>query len=200
MFLLITEASCQDLLTYCTGSQTGPSWISQSILLNFDRILVDYTLISIRQNYNFDMLAMTWHEIVCWFLKIYQDLKRFVATGAQNCFCFWFFLCAKQFYVPNMQELSKAGKKSEINRQTFIIWWLNSRSYRSVWYLFSCICPSDFHTFRRLCKELRSVRNDESLQTHNFLGSPTCHAPLNFKYFLGQNDSKNSIKENKFTS
>ena len=31
-----------------------------------------YSLISIRQNYNFDMLAMIWHEIVCWFLKIYQ--------------------------------------------------------------------------------------------------------------------------------
>ena len=54
-----------------------------------------------------------------------------------------------------------------------------------------------FHIFQRLCKELRSVRNDESLQTHNFLGSPTCHAPLNFKYFLAQNDSKNSFKENK---
>jgi hypothetical protein len=66
--------------------------------------------------------------------------------------------------------------------------------------LFIDYCPPDFHTFRRLCKELRSVRNDESLQTHNFLGSPTCHAPLNFKYFLAQNDSKNSIKENKFTS
>jgi hypothetical protein len=31
------------------------------------------------------------------------------------------FRCAKQFYVPNMQEQSKAGKKSEINRQTFVI-------------------------------------------------------------------------------
>ena len=38
-----------------------------------------YSLISIRQNYNFDMLAMIWHEIVCWFLKIYQDLKTFAA-------------------------------------------------------------------------------------------------------------------------
>ena len=142
---------------------------------------------------------MIWHEIVCWFLKIYQDLKRF-ATQEHRIVFVLIFRCAEQFYVPNMQEQSKMGKKSEINRQTFIIWWLNSRRYRSVWYLFSCICPSDFHTFRRLCKELRSVRNDESLQTHNFLGSPTCHAPLNFKYFLGQNDSKNSIKENKFTS
>ena len=51
---------------------------------------IKYSLISIRQNYNFDMLAMIWHEIVCWFLKIYQDLKRFANTGTQNCFCFDF--------------------------------------------------------------------------------------------------------------
>ena len=95
----------------------------------------NYSLISIRQYYNFNMLAMIWHEIICWFLKIYQDLKRFVATGAQNCFCFWFFLCAKQFYVPNMQELSKAGKKSEINRQTFAI---SSRRYRRFRCILSC--------------------------------------------------------------
>jgi hypothetical protein len=31
-----------------------------------------------------------------------------------------------------MQEQSKAGKKSEINQQTFVILWLNSRRYRSV--------------------------------------------------------------------
>ena len=29
------------------------------------------------------------------------------------------FRCEKQFYVPKMQEQSKAGKKSEINRQAF---------------------------------------------------------------------------------
>ena len=83
------------------------------------------------------MLAMIWHEIVCWFLKIYQDLKRFAAQEHRIVFILTF-RCAKQFYVPNMQEQSKAGKKSEINRQTFVIWWLNSRRYRSVWYLFSC--------------------------------------------------------------
>ena len=38
-----------------------------------------------------------------------------------------------------MLEQSKVGTKSEINRQTFVIWWLNSRWYISVWYLFSCI-------------------------------------------------------------
>ena len=83
------------------------------------------------------MLAMIWHEIVCWFLKIYQDLKRF-ATQEHRIVFVLIFRCAEQFYVPNMQEQSKTGKKSEINRQTFVIWWLNSRRYRSVWYSFSC--------------------------------------------------------------
>ena len=83
------------------------------------------------------MLAMIWHKIVCWFLKNYQDLKRF-ATQEHRIVFILTFRCAKQFYVPNMQEQSKAGKKSEINRQTLVIWWLNSRTYRSVWYLFSC--------------------------------------------------------------
>ena len=82
------------------------------------------------------MLVMLWHEIVCWFQKIYQDLKRFEAE--HRIVIILTFRCAKQFYDPNMQEQSKAGKKSEINKQTFVIWWLNSRRYRSVWYLFSC--------------------------------------------------------------
>ena len=49
---------------------------------------VKYSLISIRQNYYFDMFSIIWHEIVCWFLKIYQDLRRFAAHSSQNCFCF----------------------------------------------------------------------------------------------------------------
>ena len=97
-----------------------------------------YSLLSIRQKYNFDMLAMIWHEIVCWLLKIYQDLKRFVAQKHRIIFVLTF-RCAKQFYDTNMQEQSKGGKKSEINRQTLVIWWLNSRRYRSFWYLFGCI-------------------------------------------------------------
>ena len=113
--------------------------------------LTFYSLISFRQNYNFDMLAMIWHEIVCWFLKIYQDLKRFAAQEHRIVFVL-IFRCAKQFYVPNMQEQSKAGKKSEINKQTFVIWWLKSRRYRSVRYLFRCTfyiylsCSSDLTT------------------------------------------------------
>ena len=63
------------------------------------------------------MLAMIWHEIVCWFLKIYQDLKRFAAQEHRIVFVLTF-ICEKQLYVPNMQEQSKGGKKSEIIRQT----------------------------------------------------------------------------------
>ena len=105
-------------------------------------IWMQYILISIRQNYNFNMLAMIWHGIFCWFLKIYQDLKRFAAQEHRFVFVF-IFRCADQFYVPNVQGQSKTGKKSEINRQTFIFWWLNSRKYRSVWYLFSCTKSSN---------------------------------------------------------
>ena len=72
------------------------------------------------------MLAMIWHEIVCWFLKIYQDLKRFAAQEHRIVFVLIFW-CAEQSYVPNKQEQSKMGKNSEISRQTFVIWWFTSR-------------------------------------------------------------------------
>ena len=73
-----------------------------------------------------------------WFLKIYQDLKRFAATGTQNYFLFWFLDGQNNFMFQLLQIFSNLGNFSEINKQTFVIWWLNSRRYRSVWYLFSC--------------------------------------------------------------
>ena len=75
-----------------------------------------HSLMSIRQNYNLDMLAMIWHEIVCWFLKIYQNLKRFAAQEHRIVFVLNF-RCAEQFYVSNMQEQSKAEIR---NHQTII--------------------------------------------------------------------------------
>ena len=68
--------------------------------------------INVQLNYNFDMLAMIWHEIVCWFLKVYQDLKIF-ATQEHRIVFVLIFRCAEQFYVPNMQEQSKTGKKQK---------------------------------------------------------------------------------------
>jgi hypothetical protein len=47
-------------------------------------------------------------------------LNRFAAQEHRIVFVFTF-RCAKQFNVPKMQEQSKAGKKSEINRQKFVI-------------------------------------------------------------------------------
>ena len=67
-----------------------------------------HSLISIRQNNNFDMLVMIWHEIICWFLKTYQDLKRFVAQEHRIVFVLTF-RCAKQFYVPNHARTVKSG-------------------------------------------------------------------------------------------
>ena len=48
---------------------------------------------------------------------MYQDLKRFAAQEHRIVFVLTF-RCSKQFYVPNMQEQSKGGKKSKIIRQT----------------------------------------------------------------------------------
>ena len=80
---------------------------------------------------------MIWHEIVCWLLKIYKDLKRFAAQE-QRIVLVLMFRCVEQFYVPSMQKQSKTGKNPEINRNSFIIWWHNSKKYGSVWYLLSC--------------------------------------------------------------
>ena len=40
-----------------------------------------YSLISIRQNFNFNMSAMIWHDIVFWFLKIYPLLTVLAWLG-----------------------------------------------------------------------------------------------------------------------
>ena len=51
------------------------------------------------------LLGKKYSLIVCWFLKFYQDLKKFAA-----------------------QEQRKTGKNPEINRQSFVIWWHNSKN------------------------------------------------------------------------
>ena len=37
-----------------------------------------YSLMSIRQNYTFDMLASIWHEIISWYLRISQYLRNMI--------------------------------------------------------------------------------------------------------------------------
>jgi hypothetical protein len=51
----------------------------------FHVLFLIYSLISIRQNYNSDMLANIWHEIVGWFLTISQDLRNMITKF----FLFW---------------------------------------------------------------------------------------------------------------
>ena len=106
------------------------------------------------------MLAMIWHEIGCWFLKIYQDFKRF-ATQEQKIVFDLTFRCAKQFFVPNTQKQSKRGKNPEINRQSFVIWWHDSRKYRSVWYSLSC--TSQFSDYCHLTRNLKSLIGMENI-------------------------------------
>ena len=78
-------------------------------------IQLHYSLISIRQNYNFDMLAMKLFVDFWKFTKIWKGLQNrnkellFVLT----------FRCAEQFYVPNTQKQSKMGNKSR-NQQKII--------------------------------------------------------------------------------
>ena len=79
-----------------------------------------YSLISIRQNYNFDMLAIIWHEIVCRFLKIYQDLKRFVAQE-HRIVLFWLLDVQNNFMFPTCkigQEQVK-NQKSTVKHSSF---------------------------------------------------------------------------------
>ena len=80
--------------------------------MNQNNINTQCSLISIRQNYNFDTLAIIWHEIVCWFLKIFQDLKRFAAQE-HIIVLILTFRHAKQFYVPNSQKRVKNHKSTD---------------------------------------------------------------------------------------
>ena len=96
-------------------------------------MLARYSLISIRQNYNFDMLAMIWHEIVYWFLKIYQD------CCCTELFLFWLLDVQNNFTFPTMGEHAKVGKFSEINKQFHVKSWLTYQSCNSVWWILSCI-------------------------------------------------------------
>ena len=67
------------------------------------------------------------------FTKIWKDLWH----RNTELILFWLLDVQNNSMFPTMQEHSKTGKKSEIKRQTFVIWWLNSRRYRCFWYLFS---------------------------------------------------------------
>ena len=68
------------------------------------------------------------------FTKIWKDLHH----SNTELFLFWFLDVQNNFMFPTCKNRQKWIKKSEINAQTFVIWWLNSRRYWSVWYLFSC--------------------------------------------------------------
>ena len=60
------------------------------------------------------MLAMICHEIVCWFLKIYQDLKRFAAQLRNTeLFLFWFFDVQNNFMFPTSKISQKWAKNQK---------------------------------------------------------------------------------------
>ena len=84
------------------------------------------------------MLAMIWHEIVCWFLKIYPLLTVLAWLGTYNCFAHLKVMTKKQFCVSVPQTFSNLGKFSEINKQFHVKSWLTYRSFSSVWWILSC--------------------------------------------------------------
>ena len=93
------------------------------------------SLIPIRQDYNFDMLAIIWHEIFVDFWKCTKIWKGLQHRN-KELFLFWHLDVQSNFTFT--QKQSKTGKNPEISRQSFVIWWHNSRKYRSVWCLLSC--------------------------------------------------------------
>ena len=84
-----------------------------------------YSLISIRQNYNFDMSATIWHELVSWYLTNSQNLLKMIA----KLFLFWF---SYQNRTILWSQQTRTGKKPEINKQCHLKWWLKYPKNRSV--------------------------------------------------------------------
>ena len=68
--------------------------------------LWSYSLICIRQNYNFDMLAAIWLEIVSWFLTISQDLRNMIT----KLFLFWI---SYQCRTILWSQQTRMGKKQK---------------------------------------------------------------------------------------
>ena len=99
-YICLLVSAPKPLFLWCRGSSRllGNSENTDTFIRHRwgNRVQPWYSLISIRQNYYFDMFSMIWHEIVCWLLKIYQDLRWFAEKCSQNCFCFDI-CCVEQF-------------------------------------------------------------------------------------------------------
>ena len=55
------------------------------------------------------MLAMIWHEIVWWFLKVYQDFKH----SNKELFLFWFLDVQNNFMFPTCKNSQKRVKNQK---------------------------------------------------------------------------------------
>ena len=99
LFCICSNAIEGDLLITTSSSSLKRKYYS--LWLSLSAINFIYSLITIRQGYNFDMSATIWHEIVSWF-------SRICTTWSLICFCFDFHICsAEQFYDRNKQERGK---------------------------------------------------------------------------------------------
>ena len=136
LFFVKLKATCtvkSNNFKFMSASKDWDDFTPINYLTNF----CSYSLISIKQKYNFDMLAMIWNEIVSWFLK-FTKIWKVLPHRNTELFLFWCLDVHNNFMFPTRKNSQKTGKNPEINRQSLVIWWLNSIKYRSVWYLFSC--------------------------------------------------------------
>ena len=69
---------------------------------------IRYSLMSIRQNYNFD-ICKPWYDMILF--EYFWGFTRICSTWSENCFCFDFHISAEQFCDHVLQIL--------VNRQKF---------------------------------------------------------------------------------
>ena len=93
--------------------------------------LKSYSLISIRQNYNFDILATIWNEFISWFMMISQDLRDMIIV-----FVLFFISVQNNFMIATNKDGEKTQKST--NNAIHIKWWLKYRNNRLVSWRLSC--------------------------------------------------------------
>ena len=77
--------------------------------------LLAWAKLNMSMNYNFDMLAMIWHEIVCWFMVISPFLPVLVCCDHKIVLHWYENQNKKQFSDHVVQIIVNPGKSSEIN-------------------------------------------------------------------------------------
>ena len=86
------------------------NYLRRILYLIEERFLLLYSLVSIRQNLYVISIATIWHEILSWFLTIFQDLPNMIT----KLFLFWF---SYQCRTNIRSQQTRTGKRPR-NLQT----------------------------------------------------------------------------------